>query len=503
MSTRTVSLVLFIAVAAWAQNIATPMFVHKDGEASAGGFSGSEKDIVVDGGALQVVGWATFQTDGIDRTNVVAATLQLYVKSVTTPGTLQVRGLTAPIDAPEDNVRLTAIAADVVVTATQALGTDDVERVLRIDVTPLVTGTEFHGIALVSNDGLSAAFDSKEGRLAPMLLLTYDMGAAASQWFNGTGAPTSTLGGDGDYYLENATGDVYAKTGGVWNSAGNIEGPRGPAGPQGEQGPEGPPGPAGSFPSGSAPGDMQYWNGTQWIMIPAGLPLQSLTLSGTRVPEWGSPAGSVVDIDGNTYRTVKIGAQEWTTENLRTRKLNDGTPIPYVTDPGVWSGLTTPCYCWYGNDTGNKATYGALYNWYVIGTGDLAPDGWRVPTRDDWITLETYLIDNGYNYDDTKAQDKVAKSMAVMSHWNASTIDGVIGNDLSANNASGFSALPGGYRNSDGSFFYQSMYGHWWSATSGSSTAYSRYLGYAYSSFYEYNYHKRYGFSVRLVRDVN
>ena len=82
---------------------------------------------------------------------------------------------------------------------------------------------------------------------------------------------------------------------------------------------------------------------------------------------------TATDIDGNVYHTVTIGTQVWMVENLKTTRYNDGSPIPLVTDSSYWSNLTTPGYCWYNNDTTNKNTYGALYNWYTVNTGKLAP----------------------------------------------------------------------------------------------------------------------------------
>ena len=101
---------------------------------------------------------------------------------------------------------------------------------------------------------------------------------------------------------------------------------------------------------------------------------------------------NVVDIDGNVYHTVTIGTQVWMVENLKTTKYNDGTAIPLVTDNTAWGALTTPGYCWYNNDSATyKNTYGALYNWYAVNTGKLAPTGWHVPTDSEWTVLTTYL----------------------------------------------------------------------------------------------------------------
>jgi uncharacterized protein (TIGR02145 family)/uncharacterized repeat protein (TIGR02543 family) len=212
----------------------------------------------------------------------------------------------------------------------------------------------------------------------------------------------------------------------------------------------------------------------------------------------------IKDADGNIYTEVKIGTQTWIVENLRTTKYNDGTSISKVIDVTEWSNLTTSGYCYY-NNTANADSikkFGALYNWYAVNTGKLAPAGWHVPTDAEWDTLQNYLIANGYNYDGTTIDNKIAKSLAAKTDWTTTTTTGTIGNDLTTNNSSGFSALPGGYRNNSGSFIDQSRYGHWWSATeSGASGAYDRYLFCGYVTLYGIDYLKSCGFSVRLLRD--
>lgn len=88
---------------------------------------------------------------------------------------------------------------------------------------------------------------------------------------------------------------------------------------------------------------------------------------------------SVSDIDGNTYKTIKIGTHEWLAENLKTTRYNDGTVIPLVTDDNQWYRLITPGYCWYNNDEAVfKNIYGGYYNWYAVNSGKLCPAGWHV-----------------------------------------------------------------------------------------------------------------------------
>jgi uncharacterized protein (TIGR02145 family)/uncharacterized repeat protein (TIGR02543 family) len=216
--------------------------------------------------------------------------------------------------------------------------------------------------------------------------------------------------------------------------------------------------------------------------------------------KWKCGDGIIMDIDGNIYHTVKIGNQVWTIENIRTTRYNDGKKIPNVTDSLAWSKLSTPGYCFNNNSSSasEMEKWGALYNWYAVNLGKLAPEGWHVPTDADWDTLVNYLT----NIDIITSTNKVAKLLASKTDWATSTTTGAIGNDLLKNNASGFLALPGGYRNNDGSFYYQGEYGDWWSnMENDASTAYYRNLSYNSSELRRGNYYKCSGFSIRLVRD--
>jgi uncharacterized protein (TIGR02145 family) len=212
---------------------------------------------------------------------------------------------------------------------------------------------------------------------------------------------------------------------------------------------------------------------------------------------------SVTDADGNVYHAVTIGTQTWSVENLKTTHFNDGTAISNVTTISSWVNLTTEAYCWYDNDsTTNKNTYGALYNWYAVNTGKLAPAGWHVPTKAEWDTLKNYLIAHGYNYDSTTTGNKIAKALASKTYWQTNLVTGAIGNNLSSNNSSGFSALPGGYCDHFGNSDNIGYDGDWWSTTEdGESTAYGRYLLCNDKGIYALNYDKGYGLSVRLVKN--
>ena len=134
---------------------------------------------------------------------------------------------------------------------------------------------------------------------------------------------------------------------------------------------------------------------------------------------------------------------------------------------------------------------------------NIAPADWHVPTDEEWTTLENYLIANGYNWDGTTEGNKIGKAFAAKTGWYSSSEAGDVGNDMSTNNASGFSALPGGYRDYyDGAYSSIGGYGSWWSATDYSSTyAWRRLLRYDDSAVRRGISLKRFGFSVRLVRD--
>jgi len=213
----------------------------------------------------------------------------------------------------------------------------------------------------------------------------------------------------------------------------------------------------------------------------------------------------VTDADGNSYFTVTIGAQVWMKENLKTTKHNDGTSIPNVTDNTGWAGLTTGAYCWYNNNaSAYKNTYGALYNWYAVNTQKLCPAGWHVPGDAEWTTMENYLIANGYNYDGTTTENKIAKALASATNWISSGNAGVPGNtDYPVfRNKSGFTAHPGGAREGDGTFTYLGYDANWWSSTNyNPETSWMRTLDYENVYLLRYNHEKNLGFSVRCVKD--
>jgi uncharacterized protein (TIGR02145 family) len=219
-------------------------------------------------------------------------------------------------------------------------------------------------------------------------------------------------------------------------------------------------------------------------------------------------SGSVTDQDGNTYDYLTYGNQVWTVENAEMVTYRDGTPIPEVTDLTEWQTLTTGAWSYYNNDP----TKPRFYNWYaVMGIHDtdpntpnkeFAPEGWHVPSDAEWTTLEEYLVANGYNYDQSPTENKIAKAMASTTGWISSTNTGAIGNDQSLNNSSDFNAFPEGDRDVNGEFVNEGAGAIFWSSTeSNTVNAWYRILYLNYNYLRRLNDNKRYGFSVRFVRD--
>jgi uncharacterized protein (TIGR02145 family) len=162
----------------------------------------------------------------------------------------------------------------------------------------------------------------------------------------------------------------------------------------------------------------------------------------------------VSDIDSNFYHSVTIGTQTWMTENLKTTRYSNGDIIGTTSSPRLnIAGEDTPKYQWaYDGDEANVPIYGRLYTWYAItDSRNVCPTGWHVPSDDEWTTLTTCLGGEAV------AGDKLKETGTV--HW-AST-------DTQTNNESGFTALPGGFRNGyESKFFGIWYYSYWWSSTS-------------------------------------
>lgn len=223
--------------------------------------------------------------------------------------------------------------------------------------------------------------------------------------------------------------------------------------------------------------------------------------------------GSVTDIDGNTYKTIQIGTQTWMAENLKTLRYNDGTSIPQINQSTVEG---DPGYLAYGDVN----TFGLLYNWYAVsvttnGGKNVCPTGWHVPNDEEWILMEGYLGNNGYNYDGTIGglslyaelwRNKIAKALSSATLiWIQSVNVGAIGNEdfPDKRNASGFSALPGGLGLSVNGFTGSlNSVGYFWTSSSALTTlSWSRTFINAESFNRRTAENKSWQFSVRCLKD--
>jgi uncharacterized protein (TIGR02145 family) len=264
-------------------------------------------------------------------------------------------------------------------------------------------------------------------------------------------------------------------------------------------------------------------SGTFSYTIPlTGTSCSAVNATGTITVTASACPSLTITYNSYTYNAVAIGTQCWMQENLRTRLYNDGTEIRFnnsggsdgVTPSQTWSVLDYGAHTIYANDSvaspSNLTNYGYLYNWYAakgIATAgsttykNICPTGWHVPTDSDWNKL-IRSIDSGADTTGTNIQSTTAGGKM------KSTGDNTAGTGLwnspntGADNASGFTVLPGGYRSDvGGSFEYISNLALFWSATESGSTAWFRYMYSSNSDVYIADTNKSSGASVRCLRD--
>ena len=209
--------------------------------------------------------------------------------------------------------------------------------------------------------------------------------------------------------------------------------------------------------------------------------------------------GTISDVDGNTYKTIKIGDQNWMAENLKTTKYKDGSDIITGYSNNGWGSISTGAYAVYDDDPSNADIYGNLYNWYAVDDNrGLCMDGWHVPTDDEWRTLEIYLGMSTSNsltegFRGTDEGNKLKKS----AYWPG----------LSGNNESGFSAVPGGKRLPDGYFGHWHDFGtdaYFWTQTTNESSDWKaaiRHLNYNFQNIWRGFKNKNHGYSIRCLKD--
>jgi uncharacterized protein (TIGR02145 family) len=197
--------------------------------------------------------------------------------------------------------------------------------------------------------------------------------------------------------------------------------------------------------------------------------------------------GSATDIEGNVFKTVKIGNQVWMAENLKVTHFRNGDSIPQVTDDSQWYDLLSSAYCDYDNDSSKVEVYGRLYNWYAVNDRRrLAPQGWHIPSNAEWQTLINYL--GG----DEVAGGKIKETGT--EYWTAP--------NTGATNESGFTALPGGFRDAYGNFNSMGGSAWFWTAMESSdNAAWYWMLSNSQANAVNDPYSKRSAYAVRCIKD--
>ena len=219
--------------------------------------------------------------------------------------------------------------------------------------------------------------------------------------------------------------------------------------------------------------------------------MTALAVSVSLCAQQGKPGPNITDAEGNSYKTVTIGTQQWMAENLKVSKYSDGTTIPNITDITKWQNNTTGAWSYYDDDVANNAKYGKLYNWYAVsktsnGNKNVCPTGWHVPTDAEWTVLTDYLGGESVAGGKLKEVDTT--------NWDSPNTD--------ATNTSLFTGLPGGGRNEDGNYYNIGYFGYWWSSSENNTfNAWYRILYTNNGNANRNDDYKENGLSVRCLRD--
>ena len=199
---------------------------------------------------------------------------------------------------------------------------------------------------------------------------------------------------------------------------------------------------------------------------------------------------TIDDIDGNAYNTIVIDGKCIMKENLKVTKYSDNTSISFPNENNIiWQNsgsMQIGAYAWYDNNLANKDIYGALYNWYAVNSEKLCPIGWHVTTDDEWNSIIESLGGS------TIAGGKLKETG--LDYWQSPN---------PADNSTGFSARPAGYRNYNGNFSDIGRFAYFWTEKEYSpSISYHYKLAYNYTNTYRNSDKgKGGGFSVRCVKD--
>jgi uncharacterized protein (TIGR02145 family) len=205
--------------------------------------------------------------------------------------------------------------------------------------------------------------------------------------------------------------------------------------------------------------------------------------------------GSLTDQEGNVYRTISIGSQEWMAENLTTSIYRNGEEVLTNLDNMSWQNTTDGAWAYYNNDVSFACPYGKLYNWFACtDERQLCPTGWHVPSLDEWLVFVDYL----------GGESVAGGQMKTVGNLDSNTGLWLCPNN-GATNSSGFSGIPGGYRNLSANDAGMGYSGNWWSTSEVDAlNAWPCWLTAGFTSFLNTltdDDYKQNGYSVRCLRD--
>ncbi len=239
--------------------------------------------------------------------------------------------------------------------------------------------------------------------------------------------------------------------------------------------------------------------GFEFILVMAFL----VVFSSSCKKETDSPAietGTLTDIDGTMYKTVKIGNTWWMAENLKVSRYRNGDSIVGVkpaTPDSVWSKSETGAYCYF------DGKYGYLYNYFTISDSrGIAPSGWHIPSDQEWKEMELFL---GMNIEDAdKLNWRGGDQGNKMKIEGGNTADWAKSDDIYTifgTNESGFMAVGGACRMFNGQWGEITHTAFWWTSSLNGNEAWYRGLDYNKTNVFRFSGHKNYGFSIRCVKD--
>jgi len=204
--------------------------------------------------------------------------------------------------------------------------------------------------------------------------------------------------------------------------------------------------------------------------------------------------GTVTDYDGNVYKTITVNGKEWMAENLNVGHFQNGDQVFIVEDNNGWaSSILQPFSCYYQNIVANACPYGRIYNFYAVtDSRGLCPAGWHVPDNYEWQQLHDALGGTSVAGGAMKTEGTVEANNGL---WYSP--------NTAATNASGFSAVPGGYRSQFG-VFTQKGYGayYWANQSAGGNDGWFQQLNYNQANATGNIFDGRFGASVRCMRDL-